>query len=367
MPTHDVKRIVLTGGPCGGKTTALAKIREKLESLGYNVLIVPEIATIVIPNAALDMQNLTEMQVFQFQREMLSLQDAFEASFLRLSTMMKPSVIIHDRGLMDPCAFLSPEMWQALLNTRAGGVQAHRDMYDAVIHIRTAAHGAEKFYTLDNNAARTETPEQARAIDDRILKAWTGTPHLRVVDNDSNFDDKVQRILNEVLAVVGEPHVTELERKYLVHSLGDDVYPHTMVDVEIEQRYLTSPDDVEARIRNRGGVYTHCEKRRIDELRRIEKERIITPRQYFSFMEHVDSDRNPIYKTRTCFVWHYQYFELDRFHRNLEGLKLLEIELRSSYDEVKIPDWIDVVREVTDDYSFSNYQLSEKGRTWPST
>jgi len=41
--------------------------------------------------------------------------------------------------------------------------------YDLVLHLVTAAHGAEKFYTRSNNATRKETPEQARALDDKMV------------------------------------------------------------------------------------------------------------------------------------------------------------------------------------------------------
>ena len=42
------------------------------------------------------------------------------------------------------------------------------DGYDAVFHMVTAAKGAERFYTTENNKARTETVEQAAAMDDNI-------------------------------------------------------------------------------------------------------------------------------------------------------------------------------------------------------
>jgi hypothetical protein len=48
MPDPAVHRIVLTGGPCAGKTTALSHISERLQSLGVKVFIVPEAATILI-------------------------------------------------------------------------------------------------------------------------------------------------------------------------------------------------------------------------------------------------------------------------------------------------------------------------------
>lgn len=51
--------------------------------------------------------------------------------------------------------------------------------YDAVIHLVSAAIGAEKYYTTENNAARTETIEEAQALDFRVLNAWVGHPTIR--------------------------------------------------------------------------------------------------------------------------------------------------------------------------------------------
>ena len=47
-----VKKVVLTGGPCAGKTTALAKIHKEFTELGYQVFIVSEGATEVIRSGA---------------------------------------------------------------------------------------------------------------------------------------------------------------------------------------------------------------------------------------------------------------------------------------------------------------------------
>lgn len=55
--------------------------------------------------------------------------------------------------------------------------------YDAVVHMVTAADGAEPFYTLDNNAVRTEGVAKAIEMDRRTLDCWTGHEHLYIVDN----------------------------------------------------------------------------------------------------------------------------------------------------------------------------------------
>ena len=44
----EIAKIVITGGPCAGKTTALARIEQDLSEKGYHVFIVGESATELI-------------------------------------------------------------------------------------------------------------------------------------------------------------------------------------------------------------------------------------------------------------------------------------------------------------------------------
>jgi hypothetical protein len=49
-------------------------------------------------------------------------------------------------------------MWQALLDeTGWSTIQLRDRRYEAVIHLVTAADGAEEFYTSENNEARYES------------------------------------------------------------------------------------------------------------------------------------------------------------------------------------------------------------------
>jgi hypothetical protein len=47
-------------------------------------------------------------------------------------------------------------------------LQLYSRRYHAVVHLVTAAIGAEKFYTLANNAARSESVEQVCILDIHI-------------------------------------------------------------------------------------------------------------------------------------------------------------------------------------------------------
>jgi len=86
-----------------------------------------------------------------------------------------------------------------------------------VIHLVTAADGAENFYSLENNIARYENVETARVNDKKTQLAWMGHPKLYIIDNSGNgFQEKIKRIYNVVLEVVGLPSSEVVKRKYLL-------------------------------------------------------------------------------------------------------------------------------------------------------
>jgi len=50
---HQVSRIVITGGACAGKTTALSTLSQKLNQMGFFVLVVPEAVTMMVKGGAM--------------------------------------------------------------------------------------------------------------------------------------------------------------------------------------------------------------------------------------------------------------------------------------------------------------------------
>jgi len=113
-------RICLTGGPCAGKTTALADIKQDLTQLGMKVLVVPEAATILMKGGAFIVSSgFTETQGLMFQKCLMKLQVALEDSFVeigKLAGSQSDVVILIDRGLMDGSAYVSKSQWQALMD-----------------------------------------------------------------------------------------------------------------------------------------------------------------------------------------------------------------------------------------------------------
>jgi len=63
-----------------------------------------------------------------------------------------------DRGLLDGSAYCDAENWQALMDEMGQDPIKIRDnRYDGVLHMVTAADGAESFYADLSNEARYES------------------------------------------------------------------------------------------------------------------------------------------------------------------------------------------------------------------
>jgi hypothetical protein len=84
----------------------------------------------------------------------------------------------------------------------------------------TAANGAEQYYILDNNLARTEGIELARELDKKCAKVWVGHPYFDVIDNNGKFEMKIARVLQVVCNRIGLQltgfDIGSKKRKFLV-------------------------------------------------------------------------------------------------------------------------------------------------------
>ena len=360
------KRIVLTGGPCAGKTSVLNHIVEQCAKKDIKVFCVPEVASILIGGGA-DLGALDMKGLLEFERNLISTQLLLEDTYFDLAKRWPgPAVVICDRGTMDVSAYLPPHVWQVLLDGNGWTDVALRDQrYDAVIHLVSAAVSAPEFYTTANNAARSETPEQAAALDRAVQTAWIGHPHLRVVNTTQSFDDKIQQTLSLVESLIGLEGHLEIEKKYLIEEGFDAaLLPVPHKTFQIEQTYLESPDGIVERVRKRAGsgasVYTHTIKMDIEPGVRKETESIISGDEYINLLQRADDNVHVVKKERRCFLWQDQYFELDSLVSPHKGLQLLELELDSQDQAFDLPDFLPVAQDVTENKRYTNYGLAQK-------
>jgi len=360
----QITKIVITGGPCAGKTTAMSWIQNAFTKKGYAVLFVDETATQLISGGAAPWLSTSGRA---FQRWLLQLQLDKERAFTEIGKTLKNKkiLIVCDRGSLDNRAYMSDADFRYVLKALNTNEVTLRDQYDAVFHLVTAAKGAERYYTLANNAARTESPEQAAALDDKMIAAWTGHPHFRIIDNTTEFDAKMRRLIGEIASFLGEPEPMEIERKYLI------AYPNLNAleklpncqKVDIVQIYLQNDGSAEEiRIRQRGQdgnyIYFKTRKRKVSDGKRIEIEERLTQEEYLSLIPLADPACRPIRKQRYCLSENGLYYEID-IYPEWRDKAIMEVELRSEKQEIVFPDCVKVIRDVTDDEAFSNHSLAK--------
>jgi len=195
---------VLTGGPCGGKTSALNDFTKVLQERGYDVYTVPEVPTILFQGGCTYPGLKNKEQLWAFERHLVLLQMQLEDSFLGIAQSTgKPAVIIHDRALNDVGAYLPSEVWGDFLKSNSWTESNFLQRYDLVLHLVTAANGAEAFYGSATNATRKETAAEARELDEKIVRQWSKHTALKIIDNSTGFKDKVMRTTKFVLDMVG--------------------------------------------------------------------------------------------------------------------------------------------------------------------
>ena len=186
-------RIVLTGGPGGGKTTAADLFRREI---GNRVVVVPESATLLFsggfprsnqPEAAAAAQQA----IFHVQRHLEDVQ-AF---------LYPDRILLCDRGTVDGAAY-APAGPTKFFDDLGTTFEQELSRYDGVLFFESAAVGG---LTIEGgNPIRNESLEQAVALDARLRKLWMHHPRFVLIRHDASFFKKIALALAELDNMVRE-------------------------------------------------------------------------------------------------------------------------------------------------------------------
>lgn len=156
----------------------------------------------------------------------------------------------------------------------------------------------------------------------------------------------------------------EIERKFLV-EFPDIEKLNVKRRLNITQTYLhRGKNNSQRRVRRleeTGNVfYTYTEKIFVSPSIREETEYDITAAEYKKLLSDSDSSLVPVVKTRICFDYKNQFFELDTYPFS-NDLAVMELELGSPEQVIDFPDSVRVIKDVTADSKYSNASLSAAG------
>lgn len=370
---NRVHKLVLTGGPCSGKTTGQARLSTFFENMGWKVFRVPETATHLL-SGGVEFGEMNEDQVEEFQEDLLLCMIQTEETFFRLAKRCEQNcLVICDRGTMDARAYMSEESWDRVLKRNGlNAVELRDNRYDQVVHLVTAANGAEDFYNTEDNPMRKEGLDLARQRDQATGEAWIGHPYLEIIDNSTDFDTKLKRLIMAVCLKVDIDVGDRLAKKskkvkFLVAKIPSDVMFPSYQDFHVVHEYLISANPkIQLRLRMRGQGNTYSYQYTVRQVRAnnqvVELRRQISHRDYLNLLAQRDHSHYTVQKKRRCFLWKNLYFQLDMYlppcSTRCDGLILLETYTTVKSSDVRLPPFLEITRDCTDDPDYSMFNLS---------
>ena len=360
------KRIVLTGGPGSGKTTVLNSIVNMYTSLGVKVVVVSETATEII-NSGIKPFGDDKIEMLDFQKLVLSLQLSKEKIYdeaIRMYQKVHPNediLIIYDRGSIDNKAYITDEEFDAVMQSVCDDdYSTILNKYDLIIDLV----GSKKFYTLENNKARSESADVALTLGEKTLKSWVGHPKVKIVGPKENMNDKVSEVVSYINELLSKKNQKK-QAKYLVSIKDCNLLEISKngVTAYIEQYYLSSPNNEEKRIRmtilNGCPTYELTVYEKDDNKKILKSSKRIDKKIYDELKEFKLPSSSVIKKYRIYFTFMDTYMHLDLFTdgEEIEEFGYLEINLN---DEkiINIPPFISALKDVSSSPEYDNYSKS---------
>jgi predicted ATPase len=178
--TNGRCRIVLTGGPGGGKTTAADLFRREI---GDRVVVVPEAATLLFSggfprvNEPLA-KRAAQRAIYHVQRNLEDVQSA----------VFPERILLCDRGTLDGAAYW-PDDERAFFEDIGSSLEHELARYDAVLFFESAAMGGSSIE--GNNPTRIESQKDAVALDKRLRTIWSKHPRFFLVPHNPSFVKKI--------------------------------------------------------------------------------------------------------------------------------------------------------------------------------
>lgn len=358
-----IKKIVITGGPCAGKTSCKSAILESVLKAGYIPIFIGETATEVKLSGIDPCSGI--LTPFKFQTLLSKLQVAKEDNYLKVLEKAEDKfVVFYDRALLDNKAYMSQKMWETVLDELKMTDLDVFERYDVVLHLVSAAEGAERFYTTANNEARKETLEEAKVQEKKNKEAYYGFPHIYYFSNEYSFEEKLNKVVGSVLSSIGKAEpILGVQKKYVVNKISEEELKKLNAQkAEIVQTYLYSrTSNVERRVRKityyGSTAYYYTQK---DNNRCIVKEVPISEKEYEILLEQRYNNYD-IHKTRWYFNFNNLYFQYDEFsmYGDFEKYGILEAQTTNLQEKVKfLPECFKEYYDVTDCKIFTNFVIS---------
>lgn len=238
-------KIVLTGGPCAGKTKILEALKKHLSQKDVKLIAVAETATELINWGVkpYEAQNIIDFQDIIYSLQKCKEEMAQQA--LDINKGEKTCIMLFDRALIDNKAYLpSQSDFDYLLLKYNDNEISLLDSYDYVINLFSLASCNKEKYNLTSNTARFESLEEAIVLDQKTIEAWIGHKNIKVFNSNISLEEEIDRVIDYVDDIL-DGTVTKNIQTYYVDTCHSDLSVYNddnSKKIDIKEIYLKNDE-----------------------------------------------------------------------------------------------------------------------------
>jgi hypothetical protein len=193
--------IVLTGGPCSGKS-------DILKALGMHflndIVCMPEVSETLLSSGIVPIPNAYPGWQKDFQDMICPMQLKGEHMWMSLARSQGKSIVVCDRGALDGAAYWKGGQSKFCEDFKLGSPNDVFSRYLKVIHLRslvvTDKDAFEELRTKKSN--RFETTEKTVELENTTLMAWDGHKDRPIINGEKKFTDKILAVIKHIESVL---------------------------------------------------------------------------------------------------------------------------------------------------------------------
>lgn len=226
-----IVKVVLTGGPGGGKTSVLNAIKNlAITEEGYKNIIKlgdKKIKLVTISETATELISSgitpTEAErIYDFQDILFEIQKSKEESSiksLRFGYDADIILFLYDRGLLDGMAYLDKKgEFEDIMASKDVKELDILDKYDLVLDLLSTATCAPEKYGFESNEARFEDVEWAKSVDRKTSAAWVGHRNMKLFDSGVSLEEEVNNVIEYLKDYILNGSNIEKEEYFIENS-----------------------------------------------------------------------------------------------------------------------------------------------------
>lgn len=187
-----MKKILITGGACAGKTTVLELIKKHLIDNDYNVKIIEEVPTKLIS------EKITPDEIGKMKFQELVIKKQIDNE----KNCNYDGVVIFDGSPIDSMKFITKEEFDTFVHKYNTDFEKIINGYDGIIFLETVAKDFPELYSNENNKARLTDIDLAIIRNDKLFNIYNSSSNIYLIKSDKDIENKKKKVIEVIDKIV---------------------------------------------------------------------------------------------------------------------------------------------------------------------